>query len=72
MMFHYPIELEKQFDPNTILRNETEIEEAAANDTRSKLSPQERRALIKAEMTQPVNYEYIFNDADFKTYDFDS
>lgn len=46
-IFHYPITLEKQFDPNTILRNETEeAEDLAANDTSSKLTRQEQRKLM--------------------------
>lgn len=68
-IFHYPIQLEKQFDPSTIMRNNTE-EGSTEKATSPKLTPQERRELRNAQQ-QPVNYEYIFNDADFITYDLD-
>lgn len=51
------------------MRNNTE--EESADDTSSKLTPQQRRELRNAQYQQPVNYEYIFNDADFNAIDLD-
>jgi len=48
-IFHYAIQLEKQFDPSTLIRNETETEGESANNTKSKLTPQERRELRNAQ-----------------------
>lgn len=46
-VYNYPMQLEKQFDPSTIMRNDTE--EGSAGDTSSTLTPQERRALKNAQ-----------------------